>query len=391
MIFPLFSHDEFGRFTGQVLGVLIGMGFGLVLERAGFGKAENLAAQFYGGDNRVLKVMFTGIATTAALLGLCAAFGLLDLSQVTVPETYLWPQIVGGLLLGVGFVVAGFCPGTGVVAAATGSVDGLLAYGGVMLGTFVFGFFWSDLEGFYSSGSMGVIRLDQWLGVSFPVVAAGVVAMAITAFLGAERLEAWLAKRRGTSAPDVAPRLRNLSLVTVAAAAGIALFPSWTPAASASATPSAPVTLAPTALAEQLVADARGLWIVDLRDPAACAKATVPGALCRPAEDKDAVFVNDLAATRPLVVVADAGAQLPAAVTHWPGEVRVLDGGYAAFDAQVLTAPTLPAEPTLAQIEAFQRTTALQGYFTGAAPAPAPVVTVTKAAGGAAVKKGGGC
>lgn len=393
MIFPLFPHDEFGRFTGQVLGVLLGMGFGLVLERAGFGRAANLAAQFYGGDNRVFKVMFTGIATTTASLGLLSAFGFLDLSLVTVPETFLWPQAVGGLLLGVGFVVAGYCPGTGVVAAATGSIDGIVTYVGVAFGTFVFGFFWPELQGFYTSGSMGTVTLDQWLGLPFPVVAAAVVAMAAGAFFGAEALERWLAGRRGTSVPDQAvPALRNRSLVAVGLLAGLALLPSVMP--TAAATPAAatvPGLIEATRLAEALVDDPRSLWIVDLRDSTACAKATVPGALCRPDGDEDARFVADLAPGRTLVVVDTGGAALPDAVATWPGTVLRLDGGMAAFQAEVLTPPALQPEPSLAQVATYRRAGALHGYLTGTTAPTPPAAVVRRAPRGAAPKKGGGC
>ena len=51
--------------------------------------------------------MFSAIVT--AMLGAfwLGALGILDLSLVAVPETYLWPQLVGGLVFGVGFVIGG--------------------------------------------------------------------------------------------------------------------------------------------------------------------------------------------------------------------------------------------------------------------------------------------
>ena len=112
-LLPLYPHDVFGFPTGLLLGTLIGFAFGFVLERAGFGNAKNLAAQFYLTDTRVLKVMFSAIATACAGIGLLSGFGVLDLSLLTVPETFLGPHVVGGLLLGIGFIVSGYCPGTG--------------------------------------------------------------------------------------------------------------------------------------------------------------------------------------------------------------------------------------------------------------------------------------
>ena len=114
MIFPLYAQDFFGYFTGLLFGTLIGFCFGFVLERSGFGQAPVLAAQFYLTDTRVLKVMFTGIVTALLGMTLLSGLGVLDFSKVTVPETFLWPQLVGGLLLGIGFIVSGYCPGTGI-------------------------------------------------------------------------------------------------------------------------------------------------------------------------------------------------------------------------------------------------------------------------------------
>lgn len=390
MMFPLQPLGAFGHATGLVLGVLLGMAFGAVLERAGFGRASNLAAQFYGGDNRVFKVMFTGIATTAVSLGLLSAVGVLDMGQVTVPETFLGPQIVGGLLLGAGFVVAGYCPGTGVVAAASGSIDGIVAYVGVIFGTLVFGGAWPMLEGFYLSGGRGSVRLDQLVGLPFSVVAFGVLAMAVVAFLGAERLERWLAVRRNTEAPDQQPGLRTGTLAGVGVVALLAVLSSTSGEAAAEGDGVAASSVDAGSLARRLVDDPRGMWLVDLRDPAACAAARIPGANCRPADDTDGSFVSDLPTTRALVLYGDADVTTPDAARRWGGRVEVLSGGYAAWQRDVLTAPVLPAEPTLAQIEDWRRQSALQAFLTGSSAPPAAVVAPKKAAAVAA-KKGGGC
>ena len=71
-----------------------------------------LAAQFYFKDMTVLKVMFTAIVVAMVLIFLTTGFGWLDFNLIWVNPTYLWPGIVGGLIMGVGFIVGGFCPGT---------------------------------------------------------------------------------------------------------------------------------------------------------------------------------------------------------------------------------------------------------------------------------------
>ena len=94
--------------SGLVAGLLLGVGFGFVLERAGLGDPKKLTGLFYLEDLTMLKVMFTAIALAAAGIGALALFGMMDLSAVAVQPTYLWPQIVGGLILGAGFALGGY-------------------------------------------------------------------------------------------------------------------------------------------------------------------------------------------------------------------------------------------------------------------------------------------
>jgi len=101
MIAPL--PFDFANGTQPSLAGALGVGiaFGWCLERAGLGSAPKLMGQFTLRDMTVLKVMFSAIVT--AMLGLfwLARFGIVDLSRVYVPETFVLPQIVGGLVLGV--------------------------------------------------------------------------------------------------------------------------------------------------------------------------------------------------------------------------------------------------------------------------------------------------
>ena len=116
--------DGSGGTSALIAAIVIGIAFGWTLERAGLGSARKLTGQFYFTDLTVFKVMFSAILV--AMLGVfwLGRIGVLDLSRVYVPETFLLPQLVGGVVFGAGFVVAGLCPGTSCVAAATGRVDG---------------------------------------------------------------------------------------------------------------------------------------------------------------------------------------------------------------------------------------------------------------------------
>ena len=95
-----------------VMAFLLGIGFGFVLEQAGFSSTRKLVGLFYGYDFTVLKVFFTAGVTAMTGVLLFGHFGILNLDAIYVNPTYLWSALVGGLIMGAGFIIGGFCPGT---------------------------------------------------------------------------------------------------------------------------------------------------------------------------------------------------------------------------------------------------------------------------------------
>ncbi len=195
-IAPVSKIAEWGPEATIVAAVLLGAGFGFALESAGFGNAKTLAGQWYGYNFAVLRVMFTAIVV--AMVGLFGLhyLGVVDLGLVFVNETYLWPQLVGGLIFGFGFVIGQYCPGTAVVACATGKVDGMVFMGGFFLGVVGFALGFPLYEGFYESSSMGRVLLPEAVGLPGGVVVLAVVVMALGAFALTHVLERKLGKGR---------------------------------------------------------------------------------------------------------------------------------------------------------------------------------------------------
>ena len=182
-----------------VVNLLLGIGFGVALDRGGFGDSRRIAAQFYLTDLTVLKVMFTAIVVAMQLTLWASALHLLDLERVWIDQTYLGSGILGGLMIGIGMVVGGYCPGTSLVASSNLKLDGFFFIGGLAVGIVVFGeavpYFW---EFFQRAGFKGTFTLDQWLGISKGATALLVTLIALFAFWGAERLES--SYRRGQAA-----------------------------------------------------------------------------------------------------------------------------------------------------------------------------------------------
>jgi hypothetical protein len=172
---------------------LIGFAFGWFLERGGLGSARKLSGQFYLADLTVFKVMFSALLTAALGAFWLNKLGLLDLDLVYLPETFVLPQALGGVLFGAGFLVAGLCPGTSCVAAAAGRLDGVAVIAGMLAGIVVFnaGFDW--IAGFYESTPMGSVTLMDLAGVSHGTGVAVLAFVALAGFVIAERIERWRA------------------------------------------------------------------------------------------------------------------------------------------------------------------------------------------------------
>jgi len=187
-----------------VLFAVIGFAFGFTLEMSGFGDSRKLAAQFYFTELTVLKVMFTAIVVAMVLLFGAVGLGFLDFSQVWVNPTYLASGLLGGLIMGVGFIVGGFCPTTSLASASTGKIDGMLFMLGGFVGAFLFGETEKYFDGWYTNaGYYGRLTLDQVFGIPVGAVVVIVILMALFMFWGGEQLERIFGKKDLTKEPKL--------------------------------------------------------------------------------------------------------------------------------------------------------------------------------------------
>jgi len=185
---PFSETGVLGSTATLALAPVIGFAFGWLLERGGLGSARKLTGQFYLTDLTVLKVMFSALVT--AMLGAfwLDRFGVLDLGLVYLPETWVAPQAVGGVLFGAGFLIGGLCPGTACVAAAAGKLDGLAVMAGMLLGILVFNASFDRIAPFFGSSPLGAVTLTQLAGVPTSVGVLVVTAAALAGFMLASRL-----------------------------------------------------------------------------------------------------------------------------------------------------------------------------------------------------------
>ncbi len=176
MTFPLYDN-------GMIAGLLAGILFGYVLEGAGFGSPRKLTAQFALRDWAVFKVMFTAVIVAAAGLWLAEAVGLIAANAVFVPTLFFWAIALGGLLIGAGFALGGYCPGTSTVGLFSGRADALVFIVGMILGTALFAAAFGPLDDLYraAEGSDGQTLMDL-TGLSTWVVLLMLVMVAVGGF-----------------------------------------------------------------------------------------------------------------------------------------------------------------------------------------------------------------
>lgn len=400
MSFPFDVLSLSQRELGLIVAVVLGFAFGFVLERAGFGRATKLAAQFYLTDMTVLKVMFSAIVTAMGGLLVVAGLGLTDLSAISqsiASWTWIWPMLIGGFVLGAGFIVSGYCPGTAIVSAGSGSVDGMVAFAGVVSGSFVYNLMLEipAVARFHTSGEIGPAFIHELIGVPAPLVGVAVALMAIGAFVGAEKVEAIMRRRLEGSGPQAAvdqPRPRRFAFATFVTLAVLAVvllgFPQGIDARLAR-----PVTaISSEELAKRVIDEPWSVRVIDLRPAAEFATGRVPTSENVAVESLGELGLAYGDPSREIVIVtAGAVSELPAPLAKFPGNVRALEGGWPAWKSFALDPPPVPEPDAPArERELYAFRSALNASLAGrtSAPAPAPAAGryVPKAP-----KKGGGC
>ena len=120
-----------------LLAIILGTLFGFALNRVGATNPQNIINMLRLSDLSLAKVILFAIGFSSFLLFIGLSLGVFDVGHFSVKASY-WGVVIGGALLGLGFAVAGYCPGTGMAAAATGRLDALIFVLGGLVGAFAF-------------------------------------------------------------------------------------------------------------------------------------------------------------------------------------------------------------------------------------------------------------
>ncbi len=173
--------------TALATGIL----FGFVLEQAGFGSPCKLTAQFRLTDWSVFKVMFSAIIVAAVGILLLQVNNTFGAQGFYVSEMYLWGTVLGAVLIGAGFAIGGYCPGTSVVGLGSGRIDGLIFMLGMVVGVWAFAGVYdtSFIQTVVNTAYVSAKTVPELFGVSPWLVIVAMVLMLIAGFAVGRALE----------------------------------------------------------------------------------------------------------------------------------------------------------------------------------------------------------
>ncbi len=189
MVAPLIPMGVIPESWNNVFAVILGFGFGFALESAGFSSSRKIIGTFFGYDFVVLKVFFTAAITAMIGLLYLSYIGWLDFSLLYIHPTFLASAIIGGIVMGIGFSMGGYCPGTSFCGIAIGKIDAMIFMVGMAIGVLIFSEAFPLLEKLYNSGNLGGKLVSDSLGMSKSLFAFLLTVVAVGMFFGATWVE----------------------------------------------------------------------------------------------------------------------------------------------------------------------------------------------------------
>lgn len=175
------SEEAQAQAHQRLLGLLFGIVFGFLLQKGGVGQYDVLVGALLLRDFTVFKIILSAILVGMVGVLTMHRFGLVKLH---IKPLRYGPNIIGGLIFGLGFGLSGYCPGTGAVAIAQGSYDALFVILGLIAGSYAY----AQMSGWLSGtilkwGDRGKRTLFDIVPAPRPVVVTGTAAVILFALV----------------------------------------------------------------------------------------------------------------------------------------------------------------------------------------------------------------
>lgn len=171
-----------------LLGLAMGMVFGIALEKSRVFEPGMMIGQFQLRNFTMLKMFLSASTTGLVVLAALHGFGLVSLHP---KELVIGQTVVGGLLLGAGIAIAGACPGTVLAQLGAGYKDAWAVLIGGILGAMAYGYFEAPLAAFLQVKDYGKLTLSETTHIPFWVLALAVAVVLILFLIELEKWYGW--------------------------------------------------------------------------------------------------------------------------------------------------------------------------------------------------------
>lgn len=171
-----------------IVGLGMGIAFGFLLEKSRVFEPGIIVGQMQFRSFIMLKVFLTAVATGAVVLAALNGFGIVKLH----PKAALYASdVAGGLLLGIGIVLAGACPGTTLAQIGVGYRDAIFTLVGGLCGALAFSYLQPSLAGTFLAMGQGKITFNQLIDVPYWIAALAFAAILAVILALLERWRPW--------------------------------------------------------------------------------------------------------------------------------------------------------------------------------------------------------
>lgn len=349
-----FVPDIISNEFNLILALIIGFFFGFILEQAGFSSTRKLAGLFYGYDFTVLRVFFTAGVTAMIGIVVFAYFGLVDWELLYINPTFLYSAIIGGLIMGVGFIIGGYCPGTSFAGASIGKIDAMVFIVGAILGVFIFAEFYPYFKSIYLGYNYGDLRLDKFLGVNPGLIVFIFAVIAFAAFIFTTKIEYKvnkidLSNQKFLKIPENKPLLYGLILLIISFV--LIFLPTREVSLNqkiekyVANNSNSIKKITPLELAYRIVDEDNSLFLIDLRDKSDTTIKTIPTAQNLPFNE---IFSKDartlIQNTYKTIIFLDNDGSISKKAVAYSNEIgnhraMMLEGGLVKFWGQFSEMP----------------------------------------------------
>ena len=171
-----------------IVGGLIGLVFGVPLEKSKVMEASAILGQFLFKRFIMLKVFLVAMIVSMIVFN---GMHYANLLTFKLKDFNLASNILGGSLLGIGIALSGACPGTVFAQMGVGYKDAFFTFFGGLIAAYVYLFVGDPLVHCLSKWTLGKSQLSDIVGIHPLLLTIGIIVIFIVLLFFIEKRSAW--------------------------------------------------------------------------------------------------------------------------------------------------------------------------------------------------------